>query len=203
MGAFSHYLAKKAGINAAATKTVSAGNYHLLLSRRFDRTNDGKRIHFASALTLLGLNDGDNASSGYGYLDIVDFIIQHGSNIERNLEELYRRVAFYIIIGNADDHFRNHGFLLTEKGWELSPAYDINPTTSEQQSLLINRSTNEADLGLLLDAAPDFMISQNTAKSIIDSIKTAMASWRTEAKRFSLPQRDIDTFGPRIDKWLK
>lgn len=200
---FSHYLAKKAGINAAATKTVSAGNYHLLLSRRFDRTNDGKRIHFASALTLLGLNDGDNASSGYGYLDIVDFIIQHGSNIERNLEELYRRVAFYIIIGNADDHFRNHGFLLTEKGWELSPAYDINPTTSEQQSLLINRSTNEADLGLLLDAAPDFMISQNTAKSIIDSIKTAMASWRTEAKRFSLPQRDIDTFGPRIDKWLK
>ena len=180
---FSHYLAKKAGINAAATKTVSAGNYHLLLSRRFDRTNDGKRIHFASALTLLGLNDGDNASSGYGYLDIVDFIIQHGSNIERNLEELYRRVAFYIIIGNADDHFRNHGFLLTEKGWELSPAYDINPTTSEQQSLLINRSTNEADLGLLLDAAPDFMISQNTAKSIIDSIKTAMASWRTEAKR--------------------
>ncbi|WP_418945396.1 type II toxin-antitoxin system HipA family toxin [Parasutterella sp.] len=175
----------------------------MLLSRRFDRTNDGKRIHFASALTLLGLNDGDNASSGYGYLDIVDFIIQHGSNIERNLEELYRRVAFYIIIGNADDHFCNHGFLLTEKGWELSPAYDINPTTSEQQSLLINRSTNEADLGLLLDAAPDFMISQNTAKSIIDSIKTAMASWRTEAKRFSLPQRDIDTFGPRIDKWLK
>ena len=66
---FSHYLAKKAGINAAATKTVSASNYHLLLSRRFDRTNDGKRIHFASALTLLGLNDGDNASSGYGYLD--------------------------------------------------------------------------------------------------------------------------------------
>ena len=175
----------------------------MLLSRRFDRTNDGKRIHFASALTLLGLNDGDNASSGYGYLDIVDFIIQHGSNIERNLEELYRRVAFYIIIGNADDHFRNHGFLLTEKGWELSPAYDINPTTSEQQSLLINRSTNEADLGLLLDAAPDFMISQNTAKSIIDSIKTAMASWRTETKRFSLPQRDNHTLGPRIDKWLK
>ena len=148
----------------------------MLLSRRFDRTNDGKRIHFASALTLLGLNDGDNASSGYGYLDIVDFIIQHGSNIERNLEELYRRVAFYIIIGNADDHFRNHGFLLTEKGWELSSAYDINPTTSAQQSLLIHRSTNEADLGLLLDAAPDFMISQNTAKSISDSRKTSMAS---------------------------
>lgn len=203
MGAFSHYLAKKAGINAAATRTVSAGSFHLLLSRRFDRTNDGKRIHFASALTLLGLNDGDNASSGYGYLDIVDFIIQHGSNIERNLEELYRRVAFYILIGNSDDHFRNHGFLLTEKGWELSPAYDINPTTSEQQSLLINRFTNEANLELLLDAASDFMLAEHTAKSIIGNVKTAVASWRTEAKRFSLPQRDIDTFGPRIDKWLR
>ena len=200
---FSHYLAKKAGINAAATRTVSAGSFHLLLSRRFDRTNDGKRIHFASALTLLGLNDGDNASSGYGYLDIVDFIIQHGSNIERNLEELYRRVAFYILIGNSDDHFRNHGFLLTEKGWELSPAYDINPTTSEQQSLLINRFTNEANLELLLDAASDFMLAEHTAKSIIGNVKTAVASWRTEAKRFSLPQRDIDTFGPRIDKWLR
>ena len=113
------------------------------------------------------MNDGDDASSGYGYLDIVDFIIQHGSNIERNLEELYRRVAFYILIGNADDHFRNHGFLLTEKGWELSPAYDINPTASEQQSLLINRSTNEANLELLLDAASDFMLAEHTAKSII------------------------------------
>ena len=94
---------------------------YVLLSKRFDRSDEGKRIHFASALTLLGLEDGDNASTGFGYPDIVDFIIQHGSNVESNLEELYRRVAFYIIVGNSDDHFYafrgrfinfNHYFML-------------------------------------------------------------------------------------------
>ena len=122
---FSHLLAKNAGINAADTRVISTSDkYHTLLSRRFDRRADGKRIHFASALTLLGLNDGDNANTGHGYLDIVDFILQNCTNVESNLQELYRRVAFNICIGNSDDHFRNHGFLLTAKGWTLSPAYD-------------------------------------------------------------------------------
>ena len=121
---FSHLLATKAGIKAAKTKVLATGEkYHTLLSQRFDRTQEGKRIHFASAMTLLGLNDGDNATTGHGYLDIVDFIIQNCTNVEENLYELYRRVAFNICIGNSDDHFRNHGFLLTAKGWTLSPAY--------------------------------------------------------------------------------
>lgn len=91
----SHSLAIKAGINAAETKVLATGEkYHTLLSRRFDRTNDGKRIHFASSMTLLGLSDGDNATTGHGYLDIVDFIIQNCTDVERNLQELYRRVAF-------------------------------------------------------------------------------------------------------------
>ena len=135
---FSHLLAAKVGINAAKTKVIATGEkYHTLLSERFDRTKDGKRIHFASAMTLLGLNDGDNATTGHGYLDIVDFIIQNCTDVEHNLQELYRRVAFNICIGNSDDHFRNHGFLLTAKGWTLSPAYDMNPTLNEYQSLLI------------------------------------------------------------------
>ena len=115
---FSHLLAKKAGVNAAETRVISTSDkYHTLLSRRFDRSEDGKRIHFASAMTLLGLNDGDNANTGHGYLDIVDFILQNCTNVEDNLKELYRRVAFNICVGNTDDHFRNHGFLLTAKGW--------------------------------------------------------------------------------------
>ncbi|WP_289199395.1 HipA domain-containing protein, partial [Bacteroides acidifaciens] len=157
----------------------------------------------ASALTLLGLTDGDNASTGYGYTDIADFIIQHGCNVEQNLEELFRRVAFYIIVGNSDDYFRNHGFLLTRKGWELSPAYDINPTLADNQSLLINRSTSESDLNILLASAGDYMLSPEKAKSIITEVKTAMKSWRTEARRLGLLQRDIDMFAPRFDKWIE
>lgn len=199
---FCHVMARKAGINVAGTRIISGGDYHILLSHRFDRTNDGERIHFASALTLLGLTDGDNASTGYGYTDIVDFIIQHGCNVEKNLEELYRRVAFNIIVGNSDDHFRNHGFLLTRKGWELSPTYDLNPTLSEHQSLLINRSTNVADLDILLSSSDEYMIPQKRAEAIIAEVKAAMQSWQTEARRLGIPQRDIDTFAPRINKWL-
>ncbi len=199
---FCHVMGRKAGLNVAETSVIPGEDFHILLSKRFDRNNSGKRVHFASALTLLGLTDGDNASTGYGYLDIVDFIIQNGSNVEQNLEELYRRVAFYIIVGNSDDHFRNHGFLLTRKGWELSPAYDINPTLADNQSLLISRSTSESDLSVLLESASDYMLTAEKAKVIIDDVKSAMKSWRSEARRLGLPQRDIEMFAPRIEKLL-
>lgn len=200
---FCHVMGRKAGLNVAETRTIDGEDYHILLSKRFDRNSDSRRIHFASALTLLGLTDGDNASTGYGYTDIVDFIVQHGSNVEQNLEELFRRVVFYIIVGNTDDHFRNHGFLLTRKGWELSPAYDINPTLADNQSLLINRSTSESDLNILLASAGEYMLSSDKAESIITEVKTAMKSWRTEARRLGLSQRDIDMFAPRFDKWIE
>lgn len=199
---FCHVMGRKAGLNVAQTRTISGENQHILLSKRFDRNSDGKRIHFASALTLLGLTDGDNASNGYGYTDIADFIVQRGADVRQNLEELYRRVAFYIIIGNSDDHFRNHGFLLTRKGWVLSPAYDINPTLATSQSLLINRTTNESNINILLESASHYMLPSQKAKSIIGNVKSAMKSWRTEAYRLGLPQRDIDMFAPRLDKWL-
>ena len=199
---FCHVMGRKAGINVADTRTIMGEDYQILLSKRFDRNDSGKRIHFASVLTLLGLTDGDNASTGYGYPDIVDFIIQHGSHVEQNLEELYRRVSFYIIVGNSDDHFRNHGFLLTRKGWELSPAYDINPTLSDNQSLLINSTTSESDLDILLESAGEYMLSSEKAKTIIAEVKSAMKSWRSDARKLGLPQRDIDMFAPRFDKWI-
>lgn len=200
---FCHLMGRKAGLDVANTRIITGENHHILLSKRFDRNAEGRRIHFASALTLRGIEDGDNASSGFGYTDIVDFIIQHGSNVEANLEELYRRVAFYIIVGNSDDHFRNHGFLLTRKGWELSPAYDINPTLSNNQSILINRSSNESDLNILLESASEYMLSQERAETIIAEVKDAMKIWKPEARRLGIPQRDIEMFAPRINKWLK
>ena len=100
------------------------------------------------------------------------------------------------------DHFRNHGFLLTRKGWELSPAYDINPTLSDNQSLLINRSTSDSNLDILLESAGDYMISKEKATIIIAEVKSAMKSWRSDARKLGLPQRDIDMFAPRFDKWI-
>lgn len=199
---FCHVMGRKAGINVADTHVVSGGRYNILLSKRFDRTGAGRRKHFASALTLLGLNDGDNASTGCGYTDIVDFIVRCGCDVKNNLEELYRRVAFNIIVGNSDDHFRNHGFILTQKGWSLSPAYDINPTLYEEQSLLINRETNKSDLDILLKSAGEYMLSADVAARIIAEVKTSMKTWRGEAAKLKLSRRDADMFAPRFDKWL-
>lgn len=197
---FCHLLAKKAGVNAANTKVISTGTkYHTLLSRRFDRKEGGIRIHFASAMTMLGLNDGDNASHGYGYLDIVDFIIQHCTDVQANLQELYRRVAFNICIGNSDDHFRNHGFLLTAKGWTLSPAYDMNPTLSQHQSLLINSNTSEANLEYLADASDEYMLEKEIAQRIIDEVTEAMRGWRTLATKLNITTREILSFESRFN----
>lgn len=197
---FSHQLAIKSGISAAKTGVMAnGGEYHTLLSQRFDRTQEGRRIHFASAMTLLGLSDGDNASSGHGYLDIVDFIIQNCTDVEKNLQELYRRVAFNICIGNSDDHFRNHGFLLTANGWILSPAYDMNPTLNEYQSLLISSTSNKADLGILLDACEEYMLNRNTAEKIVSEVVEAVKGWRELAVRSGLSKREMDIFSGVLD----
>lgn len=197
---FAHLLAQKAGINVAQTEVLSVGEkYHILLSRRFDRTAEGHRIHFASAMTLLGLSDGDNAATEHGYLDIVDFILQNCTNVEANLQELYRRVAFNICIGNSDDHFRNHGFLLTAKGWTLSPAYDMNPTLSEYQSLLITSASNKADLSILLNACEDYMLGQKVAEGIIREVINAVKNWRSLAIRLGISKREMDVFASVLD----
>ena len=198
---FSHLLATKAGVNVAQTKVLATREkYHTLLSRRFDRASNGKRIHFASAMSLLGLSDGDNATSGHGYLDIVDFIIQNCTDVDRNLKELYRRVAFNICIGNTDDHFRNHGFLLTAKGWTLSPAYDMNPTLNEYQSLLIASTSNRADLSVLLDACEDYMLNRKTAEKIVSEVVEAVKEWREIAIRQGVSKREMDMFSGVLDK---
>ena len=191
----SHLLAKEAGVVAAETSIIeTGGKYHALLSKRFDRTVEGRRKHFASAMTLLGLTDGCDAKTGNGYLDIVDFILQNCCEVEQNLRQLYRRVAFNIAIGNSDDHFRNHGFLLTPRGWTLSPAYDMNPTLNEYQALLINSTTNHADLQVLLDSSEEYMIGKEEAVRIIEEVKAGVKYWKSIATRLGIAKREMDVF---------
>lgn len=196
---FSHLLAQKAGIEVAQTKVLGGlGKYHTFLSRRFDRKDETKRVHFASSMSLLGLKDGDNAQGGYGYLDMVDFILQGCCDVEQNLQELYRRVAFNMCIGNSDDHFRNHGFLLTQKGWTLSPAYDMNPTLNEYQSLLVNESSNKADISVLLDSCESYLIKKEIAANIIQEVQTAVSGWESLAVQLQIPVREMTLFKDRF-----
>ena len=197
---FSHKLAATAGINVAKTSTVviSKGR-DLLLSERFDRTAGGGRIHFASAMSLLGLDDGAGSSTGNGYLDIVDFILRGCVDARQNLRELYRRVAFNVLFGNTDDHFRNHGFLLTTKGWTLSPAYDINPGTKTHQCLLIDQYTEESDINALLSACESYMLERKEASEIIEEVRSTIKDWRKTATQLHVPVKVLEPYSTRWD----
>lgn len=200
---FSHLLAQKAGITVASSRLIPGlEKYHTFLSERFDRTKEGKRIHFASAMTMLGRSDGDNYANGYGYLDIVDFILKGCTNVEDNLRELYHRVAFNICIGNTDDHFRNHGFLLIAKGWTLSPAYDINPSLNDYQSLLISATSNESNLNILLESCEEYMLDKKQSTDIIQEVVNAVKGWKTLANRLQIPKSEMDRFMARFDKHI-
>ena len=197
---FSHRLAASAGINVACTRTIKiAKDRDLLLSERFDRTVDGRRVHFASAMSLLALDDGAGSSTGNGYLDIVDFILKGCVDAGRNLRELYRRVAFNVLFGNTDDHFRNHGFLLTPKGWTLSPAYDINPGVKLHQCLLIDQYTENSDITALLSASDNYMIEHTEASEIIEEVRAAVKDWRKVASGLQIPYKILAPYSSRWD----
>ena len=192
---FSHQLAAKAGIHVAKTRTIKISkDRDLLLSERFDRTKDGRRIHFASAMSLLGLDDGAGSNTGNGYLDIVDFILHGCTDVRQNLKELYRRVAFNVMFGNTDDHFRNHGFLLTPKGWTLSPAYDINPGAKSHQCLLIDSYTEESDTGALLAASENYMLERQKATEIIEEVRATIKDWRKTATELQIPLKSLGAY---------
>ena len=198
---FSHHLAAKAGIHVAKTRTIRISkDRDLLLSERFDRTKDGRRIHFASAMSLLGLDDGADSSTGNGYLDIVDFILHGCTDVRQNLRELYRRVAFNVMFGNTDDHFRNHGFLLTPKGWTLSPAYDINPGAKPHQCLLIDSYTEQSDINALLSASENYMLERQEAAEIIDGVRAAIKDWRMIATELQIPIKQLAAYSMRWDE---
>ena len=198
---FSHQLAAKAGINVAKTRTIRISkDRDLLLSERFDRTRDGRRIHFASAMSLLGLDDEAGSSTGNGYLDIVDFILRACTDVQQNLRELYRRVAFNIMFGNTDDHFRNHGFLLTPKGWTLSPAYDINPGTRDYQCLLINEYTEQSNINALLSASKSYMLERQQAIDIIEQVRATIKDWRKTATELQISPKLLQSYSKRWDE---
>lgn len=161
-------------------------NFHTFLTKRFDRNATGERIHFASAMTLLGYTDGVG-SSGASYLELAEFISRQGANTDKDLEELWRRIVFSICVKNTDDHLRNHGFLLTGKGWILSPAYDININEyGTGLSLNISDTDNALDLDLALEVAGYFRLNNTAANKIIKRVIAVAADWKKFGAKYKI-----------------
>lgn len=182
-------LALQAGIVPAEGMVRQYNSdHHTYLSRRFDRSKNQERIHFASAMTLLGHTDG---ATGVSYLDLAEFIMRQGASPNRDLEQLWRRIVFYIAIKNTDDHLRNHGFLLTPTGWELSPAYDINPVYyGTGLSLNISETDNSLNYDVAREVAKYFRISDIQARDIIGNTKKVVKQWKELADKYKISSKE-------------
>lgn len=188
-----YQLATAAGIPMADSKIEKiSGQYHTFLTRRFDRDN-GKRIHFASAMTMTGNTEDIIKESVPSYLEIVEFIENYGADVEANLHQLWRRIVFNIAISNTDDHLRNHGFILTEKGWVLSPAYDLNPSIEKDGlSLNIDMDDNALDFDLAKSVGEYFRLSESEMQTILDEVLSVVENWKHIAKEIGIKNAEIE-----------
>ena len=181
-------MAGELGIQVAESMAKRySGLHHTYLSRRFDRINSTGRIHFASAMTLLGYKDGYDHVEGGSYLELVEFIERYGAHPTEDIRELWKRIVYSVAISNTDDHLRNHGFLLTENGWALSPAYDINPTEKGVGlSLNISEYDNSLDFGLCLSVTRYFRWEEKLAIEFIRRTIEVVGQWRNRAKKMKV-----------------
>ncbi len=181
-------LASAAGIPVPKTQLLRFGARHVLVSKRFDRDGSYRR-GFASAMTMLESHDMEVRS----YPEIAEVIMRHCVDPRGDLEDLYRRMVFNLLVGNSDDHLRNHGFLRRDTGWELSPAYDINPNP-DYRGILATRvavDNNRFDLDATLEAAPYFRISEAKARATIAATQAATQGWRTLARSYAISTAEI------------
>ena len=189
-------LAQRCGIDVAPFSARRfSGQYATFLTQRFDRNAADGRIHFTSAMTMLGYQDGD--TDGCSYLELADWISRNCYRVEENLKQMWLRLVFNIAISNCDDHLRNHGFLLGRNGWTLAPAYDLNPVPYGQGlSLNINEHDNTLDMCLALEVAPYFGLTNAVAQTEIEKIRSIVSQWEHVAKQFHISREEQERMRP-------
>lgn len=186
-----HCLAERAGIWVPESQLMRlASTYGTFCVERFDRKGDSRRM-YASAMTLLEYQDGD---SGAGYLDLAEFISDNGAqnHIQSDLAQLFRRVVFNVLIGNRDDHLRNHGFIREPSGWRLSPAFDMNPSpVKAEHALTLDGQSAYPSLESVLRTAELYRLAPSAATAIVDEVRMMVATWKKEAETLGLPRPEI------------
>jgi serine/threonine-protein kinase HipA len=192
-------LAAKAGIAVPSVELLKVARKQILLVRRFDREGT-TQIPFLSAMSMLGAKDNETRS----YLEIVDALRQHGAAPKADIEALWRRMVFNILISNTDDHLRNHGFLYEgQKGWRLSPAYDLNPVPVDIKPRVLSTAINEDDatasLHLALEVAAYFELDNKRAKEIAAEVGKAVSKWGKEAARLGLSKSEVERMASAFD----
>lgn len=194
-------LARRAGIDAAEARLVDSDGTAVALIRRFDRPPGGGRLMYVSAATMLGAELG--GADEHSYTEIVDALRVNGAAPTADIEELWRRIAFSILITNVDDHLMNHGFLHVDRGlWRLAPAFDINPFPERLRELKTWVSEEvgpEATIDALMSVLPYFRISQSRAKETLGQVEQAVAGWKEEGRALGMTVADLDSFADAFE----
>jgi serine/threonine-protein kinase HipA len=194
-------LARKAGITAADTRLIDSNGVPVALVRRFDRTAEGRRLMYVSAATLMGVERG--TTEEHFYTEIVDTLRVHGADVRADCEELWRRMAFSILITNVDDHLHNHGFLHVERGlWRLAPAFDLNPFPDRARELKtwISQETGpEATIRALLSVTAYFRMTGRRAKEILGEIERAVSGWQKLGRALGMTARELESFAEAFE----
>jgi serine/threonine-protein kinase HipA len=190
-------LAINAGIRMAESKLEHvSGTYDTFFTKRFDREKQ-QRIHFASAMTMTGKNEELIRDETPSYLDIAEFIQFSGTKVDEDLHQLWRRVVFNIFISNTDDHLRNHGFVLTPKGWRLSPAFDVNPSIDKAGlALNIDLDHNMQDIELIKSVGVYFRLGEKEMNEMLDEVKQAVSGWQRLAALIGIPRNEQELMAP-------
>ncbi|MDR2728585.1 MAG: type II toxin-antitoxin system HipA family toxin [Chitinispirillales bacterium] len=183
-------LAQMAGISVPKWRLEKMLGKYVLIIKRFDRV-ESNRIPFLSAMAML--NAADNDGIPHSYTEIANALLRYGARPQNDLEELWRRMVFEIMINNTDNHLRNHGFLYVNREWALSPAYDLNPNAEKSVfSTSIDGTGENNTIEAAMKAAVDFRLSDKHAKEILEQVKNAVTNWRKAAKSFKLSERAVD-----------
>jgi len=190
-------MATKAGIIMANSQISKiTGNYNTFLTKRFDRIKK-ERIHFASAMTMTGNTEENIRDNKASYLEIAEFIKFSGASNREDLNQLWKRIIFNISISNSDDHLRNHGFLLTDEGWRLSPAFDLNPSIDKQGlALNIDMDNNSLDFDLARSVGEFFMLDLTAMDKIISEVRFIVSDWSKYANSIGIPKTEQERMTP-------
>jgi serine/threonine-protein kinase HipA len=189
-------LARRAGIDAAEARLVDSDGSAVALIRRFDRTADGERLMYVSAATMLGAEPEESVE--HSYTEIVDALRQYGNQPAADIEQLWRRIAFSILITNVDDHLRNHGFLHVDRGqWRLAPAFDVNPFPDRARELktwISEEAGPEATIDALMSVIAYFRITSKRAHAILAEVEDAVSAWQEEGRALGMTSEELGAY---------
>jgi len=194
-------LASLVGIDAAEARIEVIDDVPIAVIRRFDRAADGGRLPYLSGGSLLQAQRHEDRA----YSEIADVLRAIGAEPTLDVQQLWRRILFNLLITNTDDHLWNLGVLHVGQGqWRLAPAFDVNPfpdRARESKTWLSEDTGPITSLEMLLEYSEYFALARTEAQDQASAMATKLGQWRIVAtsKEVGLTEKELAVFEPAFE----